>query len=448
MEHPRNLTDQPGLRRRKRSAARNGACHPVPVLKDREGQEPREPLAIRDFRSYWYADAVGALGLAVTPVVVDVLVVNVLEASEAEVGLIRAAQFLPYLLVGLLAGAYVDRWRRRATLVTTNLAQGVLLLLVPALYLLDALTVTSLALVLFAAGGFAVFTAAAEQSYLPDLVPRRLLVVANARTGQSATVAQTSGPALGGLLVGALSAPLAMVPASLTRVAAAVLILRIRRPEPEPEREESPRIWASIRQGLGFIYRDRTLAPLALSTHVWFVANAMALTAFALLALRDLGLSPAVYGVALSLAGVGGFVGALLAPALGRRTGEGVAIILCRALCVAAWLAISLVPADAPSSVAVTVILAAQVFYGLALGLENPNEMGYWQAVTPRAMLGRVNATRRSANRTAAVIGALLAGALTGALGYRPTIGLAVAIFLVAVLIAAFSPLRRARTSG
>lgn len=353
---------------------------------------PREPLALRDFRSYWYADAIGAVGLAITPVVVDVLVVGVLDASETEVGLVRAAQFLPYLLVGLLAGACVDRWRRRPTLVVTNVAQGVLLLLVPALHLLGLLSVTAVALVLLAAGGCAVFTAAAEQSYLPDLVPRRLLVVANARTGQSATVAQTSGPALGGMLVGVLS------------------------------------------------------APLAVSTHVWFLANSMALTAFSLLALRDLGLPAAVYGGVLSLAGVGGFVGAVLAPRFGRRVGEGRTIVLCRALCLAAWLAVALTPAGGPTSTAVVVICVAQALYGLSLGLEDPNELGYWQAATPRALLGRVNATRRSANRTAAVLGALLAGALAGGLGYRRTIGLAVVIFLVAVLVAVCSPLRRART--
>ncbi len=420
----------------------------MPGVEHRDEQPPREPLTLRDFRSYWYADAIGALGLAVTPVVVDVLVVSVLQASETEVGLVRAAQFLPYLLVGLVAGAYVDRWRRRPTLVVTNLAQGVLLLLIPALHLLDALSVASVALVLLAAGGFAVFTAAAEQSYLPDLVPRRLLVNANSRIGQSETVAQTSGPAMGGALVGALSAPVALVLSSLCRVATAVLVLRIRRPEPEPEREGSPRIRRSIRDGLAFMYGHRTLGPLAASTHVWFLANSMALTVFALLALRELGISAAAYGGALSLAGVGGFAGALLAPALGRRVGEGPAVILCRALCLFAWLAIALAPADGPRWAAVSVICAAQALYGFSLGLENPNELGYWQAVTPRAMLGRVNATRRSANRTAAVLGALLTGTLAGTIGYRPTIGLAAAIFLVAVLIAALSPVRRARTTA
>lgn len=408
---------------------------------------PREPLALRDFRSYWYADAVGALGLAVMPVVVDVLVVTVLEASEAEVGLVRAAQFLPYLLVGLVAGAYVDRWRRRPVLVVTNLAQGLLLLAVPGLFVLGHLTVTTLALVLFAAGAFAVFTAAAEQSYLPDLVPRHLLVPANARVGQSNTVAQTSGPVVGGALVAAVGAPLALAVSSLCRFAAAALVLRVRQPEPPPERGDDLRLWRTVRDGLGFIYRHRTLAPLAMSTHIWFVANSTAWTVFALLALRELGLSAAVYGMALSLAGVGGLVGALLAPAVGRRLGEGVVIVLSRLLCAASWAVVVLAPATGPGWVPVVVICSAQVLYGFSLGVEDPNEMGYWQAATPRALLGRVNATRRSANRTAAVIGALLGGTLAGVIGYRASLGLAVVLFLVAVLVAGAFPLLRARTN-
>lgn len=417
----------------------------VPEGEGRDSRAPREPLSLRDFRSFWAADGVGALGLAATPVVVDVLVVTVLQAAETEVGIVRAAQFLPYLLVGLLAGAYVDRWRRRPVLVVGNLAQGLLLLLVPVLWLLGALSVTSLALVLFAAGVVTVFTAAAEQSYLPDLVPRRLLVPANARIGQSATVAQTSGPALAGVLVAWLGAPLAMALSSLSRIASALLVLRIRAPEPVPEAGGSPQVWRAVRDGLRFIYRHPTLAPLAVSTHVWFLANSMAWTVFALLALRELGLSAAVYGMALSLAGVAGFLGAVVAPAAGRRGGEGRIIVLCRLLCTLAWMVVALTPAGGPAWAAVVVISGAQVLYGFSLGLEDPNEMGYWQAITPRELLGRVNATRRSANRTAAVLGALLGGLLAGSVGYRQTLGIAVAVFLVAVLTVAFSPVRSAR---
>ena len=418
----------------------------MPDGQGRDGPPPREPLAVPDFRSYWAADAVGALALAFTPVVVDVLVVQVLQASEAEVGMVRAAQFLPYLLVGLVAGAYVDRWRRRPVLVATNVAQGLLLLVVPALHLLDRLSVVSLALVLFAAGGFAVFTAAAEQSYLPDLVPRNLLVPANARIGQSATVAQTSGPVLGGALVAAVGGPLAMVVSSMSRFVSAGLFLRIRTREPSPEQAADPRLWRTVREGVAFIYSHRTLAPLAWSTHVWFVANSMAWTVFSLLALRGLGLSAAVYGMALSLAGAGGLLGAVLAPAAGRRAGEGRVIVLSRVLCMLSWAVVVLVPQDAPGGLVVLTICGAQVLYGFSLGVEDPNEMGYWQSVTPRGVLGRVNATRRSANRTAAVVGALVGGVLAGAVGYRAALGAAVAVFLVAVLVVALSPVRRART--
>ncbi len=405
-----------------------------------------EPLRIGPFRLFWVADAVGAVGLAVTPVVVDVLLVNTLGASELQVGIVRAAQFLPYLLVGLLAGALVDRWRRRPTLVVTNTAQGVLLLLVPALHLTGVLTVPTLALVLFAAGVFAVFTAAAEQSYVPDLVPRGLLVLANARIGQSATVAQTSGPALGGAVAGWLGAPFAMVLSSLSRLGSAVLVLRIRGEEPGPVRHARPRLWAEIREGLRFVYRHPSLAALALSTHVWFVGNAMALTVFAVLALRGLGLSAAAYGVALALAGVSGFAGAVAAPRVGRRLGEGNAVILGRALCAVAWTVIALAPAGVGAG-ALAVVCGGQVLYGFSLGLENPNEMGYRQAVTPRAVLGRVNATMRSVNRSSAVVGALVGGALAGAVGHRATLAAAVVVFVTALVIALASPLRGSRAT-
>ncbi len=406
----------------------------------------REPLRIPGFRRYWVADAVAAAGLAVTPVVVDVLLVDVLEASELQVGIVRAAQLLPYVLVGLLAGAYVDRWRRRRTLVTTYAAEGLLLLLVPLLHLTGLLTVPSLALVLLTAGVSAVFTAAAEQSYLPDLVPRRLLVPANARIGQADTVAQTSGPALGGALAGWLGAPFALVLSSLSRLVAAVLVLRVQHTEPVPLRRARPGLWAEVREVLRFVYRHRTLAWLGLSTHMWFVGNAMALTAFAVFALRTVDLSPAAYGTALALAGVGGFAGAVVAAPTGRRLGEGDTVILGRGLCAVAWLAIALAPGDTVPGT-LTAICAGQVVYGFSLGLENPSEMGYRQAVTPRALLGRVNAIMRSVNRSAAVLGALARGVLAGAIGHRATLAAAVVVFGAALVVALASPLCGSRAT-
>jgi predicted MFS family arabinose efflux permease len=403
-----------------------------------------EPLRLLSFRTFWVASTLGFFGLSITTLAVDVLVIQGLHASEVEVGVVRAAQFVPYLLIGLIAGALVDRWRRRPTLVITNLAQGLLLLLVPMLWWFDALTVWVVAGVLLTAGSFAVFAAAAEQSLLPDLVPRHSLVSANARLGQSMTVAQSAGPPLAGALMAWLNIASALVLGGLTRMATAMLVSRIPDEEPAPDVRPRLTLRSDIVSGLKFIYGHRTLAPLALSTHIWFLANSIAMTILGLFVLRELGLTAAGYGLVLAAAGVGGFTGALCAPRVGRRLREGNAIILGRLLCSTAWLAMTLTPELGATST-LLFVCSAQLLYGFAMGLEDPNEMGYWQAVTPREMLGRVNATRRSANRSTAVVGALLGGLVAAVLGFRGTLIVVTAVFLIASLVAALSPLRGAR---
>ena len=405
-----------------------------------------EPLRSPAFRTFWIASTVGFLGLSFTSLAVDVLVIQGLDAGEVEVGAVRAAQFLPYLLIGLVAGAYVDRWRRRTTLVVANLAQGLVLLLLPLLWWLDALSVWGVALVLLAAGTCAVFTAAAEQSYLPDLVARDDLVAANARLGQSMTVSQSAGPPLAGLVLAWLGTSSALVTGAGARVVNAVLVLRIPDDEPMPSPTERPALGRDILVGLGFIYRHPVLAPLAISTHIWFLANSIATTVLGLFVLRGLDLGATTYGFVLAAAGVGGFAGAVCAPALGRWIGEGDAVVLGRALCTAAWLAVALTPDLSGPSVA-AYLCAALVLYGIAMGLEDPNEMGYWQSRTPREVLGRVNASRRSANRSVAVVGALLGGVLASTVGYRGTLVGVTVVFAVATLVVVLSPLRGERVA-
>ncbi|MGO1392813.1 MFS transporter [Agrococcus casei] len=409
-----------------------------------DARKAREPLALRGFRTYWVASTIGFAGLSVSTIAVDVLVIEVLDASEAQVGFVRAAQFLPYLLIGLVAGALVDRWRRQPTLVVGNLLQAALVLVIPLLFVLGSLSVGLTAVILFAAGCCGVFIAAAEQAYLPDLVPRRSLVLANARLGQSMTIAQTSGPAAGGLLLTVLSAPLALVATSAARIGTALMIARIRRPEPPPHPTKT-RMLRGIAEGVAFVYRHRTLGPLAASTHVWFLANSIAMTVLALFVLRGLGLSPVAYGLVLTAAGVGGLVGALGANAAAARMGEGNTIIVSRGLCALTWVGMALTPDFDAAWMTVVVLCSVQLLYGLSMGLEDPSEMAYRQTVTPRAMLGRVGSTMRSANRTVAVIGALTGGLLAGVLDYRPTLLIVVGIFAAATLVALLSPLRGAR---
>lgn len=289
------------------------------------------------------------------------------------------------------------------------------------------------------------FIAAAERSYLPDLVPRRALVLANARVGQSLTVAETSGPALGGALVGIVGAPMTLLISAAGRVVSAVMIGKVRRPEPAP-RPDHPRLWRAIADGLRFTYRHRTLAPLAISTNIWFLANSISLTVLALFVLRGLGLAAVVYGLMLTAVGVGGLMGALCATRAAVRLGEGDVIIVARIVCALTWVMMALTPVHAESWGVVTYLIVVLGIYGFSMGAEEPSEMAFRQSATERSMLGRVNATMRSANRTAALLGAASGGVLVGVVGFRPTFAVVAVIFMVAVLVALLSPLRGARS--
>ncbi|HEY9354039.1 MAG TPA: MFS transporter, partial [Nocardioides sp.] len=261
-------------------------------------------MTVPGFRTYWTAATVGAFGSSVTVIAIQVLVVSVLDASATEVGLIRAVQLLPYLLLGLVIGALVDRMRRKPIMVWSNVLLAATLLVIPALWALDELSLSAVALVLFLFGTLNVIEIAAVQSFLPRLVPKSGLLAANARLDQSETVAQTTGPVVGGGLVALLGAPWALLVDAVSYLVSAVLIARVPIDEPPP-RPTTTHLRQEISEGIRWIYRHPTLAPLAWSTHVWFLGNSMAATVLVPFALRPLGLSPLTYGIALALAGVG-----------------------------------------------------------------------------------------------------------------------------------------------
>ena len=401
-------------------------------------------MRIPAFVRYWTASTTGSFGTAVSTVAIQVLVVQVLVATPAEVGFVNAARVLPYAFLGLFAGVLVDRVRRRPLLVWSNAAQAVALLAIPALWLADVLSLLVVAVVLFVVGALSVVEIAARQSFLPRLVPKRALLSANARIDQGDTVAMTSGPALGGGLVAMIGAPLTILADALTCALGAVMNARVRVEEPPlPRRPSTPaQVLGDIGVGVRYIYRHRTIAPHAVSTHIWFIGNAMALTAFAPFALREMGLGAVAYGVVLAFTGVGGLIGALVAVRAGIRLGAGGATLLGFALAPVAWGVSALAP---PTAAGLVILGAAQLLAGFGMGVSNSNSLGYRQAVTPDELQGRMNATIRSANRTCAVVGALAGGLVGQLLGLRPALWVAVAVFVVAAVVVVGSPLRTAR---
>jgi len=247
--------------------------------------------------------------------------------------------------------------------------------------------------------------------------------------------------------VGLLGAPLTIALDAISYLVDAVLIGSIRLDEgARPERVRR-RLGAEIREGLRFTYRHPVLAPLAISTHVWFLANGAGLTVLAVFALRTIDLSALVYGVLFAVSGVAMLIGASAAPAVGRRLGAGRAVIAGRVLYPVAWVLVAFAPVG--GGIGTVVLLGAGLaLHGLAGGIENANEMGYWQAATPDRLLGRVNGARRAANRTVAAVGALVGGLAVTVLGPRPAVAAVVVVFAVAAMIALLSPLRGVRAGG
>lgn len=397
------------------------------------------------FASFWAAETVSLFGTAVTTIALQVLVVSTLDGTATDVGLLNAARWLPYLVLGLVVGALVERRARKPLLVVTDAGRAVLLLLVPGLWVADLLSLPALLVVVAGVGVLSLVNDSASQSFLPRLVPRRDLVVANVRLDQSTTAAQTTGPAVGGVVVGVLSAPVAVLLDALSYAASAVLVGRIRVDEPRPAPLAGRSLRREVVAGLRYTYRHPTLRPHAVWGHAWFLANSVATTAFVVYALTRLGLTPARFGVVLAVAGVGGLAGSVLAGPLGRRWGAGNAVVAGHVLAPVGWAVVALpaVLPDLGAGAVLAVLALGQGLYGLGLGLENSNEMAWRQAVVPDRLMGRVNTTIRSVNRAAIVVGAPLGGLLADRFGDLAALGTAVAAFTVVAAGLALSPFRQ-----
>jgi MFS family permease len=406
---------------------------------------PRAAAGLRGcpgFGPFWAAATVSSFGTYVTTLAVQVLVVLTLRGGAAEVGLVSAARWLPYLLFGVFAGVFVDRARRRPVLVTTDLVRGVLLVAIPTLAIAQHLSLAALVAFMIVFGSASLASDAASQSFLPRLVPPRLLTRANARLDQSEAVAQTSGPALAGGLVSLLTAPWAVLVDAASYFASALLLLRVPVTEPPSRRFSLRGVRGEAVEGLRWVYRHRTLGPYVLSTHGWFLVNAVAGATLPLFALRTIGLSPFGLGLALAAAGAGGLLGALSATALGARFGAGHIVIASILGNGTAW---ALIASAWHGWGGWIVFGAGEFLLGLTMGTANANEMGYLQSITPDHLQGRSNATRRSINRAMIVIGAPLGGLLADAVGYRPMLYAAAVGFGLVSASLGVSPYRHAR---
>ncbi|SDT67157.1 MFS transporter [Jiangella sp. DSM 45060] len=404
------------------------------------------PFPPPGFRRFWAGEAVSGLGSYVTLLALQTLVVLDLDGGAAQVGWVSSARWLPYLVAGLAVGALVDRVRRRPVMITSDLVRAAMLLVIPGAWAADLLTFPLLVVVVACFGAASLVNDAASMAFVPRLVPRVHLQRAHARIDGADAVAQTAGPALGGLLVRLVGAPLAVLADALTYVFSAVMVATTRVDEPRARAGGPvPNLRREIAEGVRWVYGPSGLARLAIATHVWFAANAVMSAVLPVWALRELGLSPAVFGLTTAAAGVGGLLGASVSTATGRRLGTGGAIIAAHAVTTVAVVATVSAGAGTGTVLAPVLLGVGQGLYGFAIGLSNSHEMTYRQTLTPDALQARTNTTMRSFNRAVIVVVSPLAGLLADRLGLLPALVAAAVVFAAVVLMLLASPFRHAR---
>ena len=400
------------------------------------------------FRRFWWGEAISGFGSAVTLLALQTLVVVNLQGGAVQVGWLNSARWLPYLILGLVVGALVDRARRRPLMVATDVTRAVLLTSIPLAWALDLLTFPLLLIIVVVFGAVSLVNDAASMSFVPRLVPRAQLQRAHARLDGADAVAQTAGPAVAGALIRVIGAPLSVLVDAVTYVFSAVMVATLRTvPEPpstSSARLSAQRLAAEIGEGARWVYGGSGLRRLAVSTHVWFAAQAVLLVVMAPYAYLQLRLSAFQLGLVFATAGVGALLGATVSTAIGHRLGTGGAII-CSYAVSSVGVVIMLSAGQLPAIWAAFVVLAlGQLCHGWAMGVSNSHEMSYRQALTPDGLQARTNTTMRSLNRAVLVVVSPLAGLAAARFGFGPALIACAAIFACAAMILVLSPFRRA----
>ncbi|WP_431676545.1 MFS transporter [Kitasatospora sp. KL5] len=398
-----------------------------------------------DFLRFWLGETVSLLGTQITALALPLTAIRAFGATEEQVGLLRFLQLVPYLGLALLVGVWTDRVRRRPVMLGANLVRLVLLALVPLLYWWDALDLPVLMAVACAVGIASVVFDVSWMSYVPVLVRSPAhYVEASAKMGASSSAADVAGPGLAGVLVSALTAPVALVVDACSYAVSLVSLLLVRTPEPRPEPAAERHLLRELRDGLAWVLRDGVLRALAL---IGFCCNFSMITVwtmFLLYGTHDLRLDPTALGAVFSTASVGGLIGALVSRRVVRRFPVGRVYLVAQS---ALLLGPSLIAAAAgPRPVMIGMFVLSFFTTYLGLGVAGVVIVSLRQALTPQSMMGRMTAAFRTLLFGGGALGGLTAGLLAGRIGARGALTVA-AVASAAVAVGLFlSPVVRLRT--
>ncbi len=417
-----------------------------------------------DFLKLWASETISAFGSQFSGLAIPLTAIYFLQgqcivstgadACSYEFGILAATGTLPFLLIGLFVGVWVDRHRRRPVLVLSSLGRAALLALIPIFFLAGMLGVVGFPLlysVSFLFGILTVFFDVAYQAYLPSLVQRDQLVDANGKLETSRSVAQVTGPSLAGAVIGLITAPIAILLDAFSFLGSALFLSRIGREEAVAPKQEHSSVISDIREGLAVVLGDRRLWSIAGSTGTSNFFSAAIFALFILYATANLGLTALSIGVVFSIGSIGALAGVATAAPVAKRVGVGRAIVL--SITISGPGLIGLYLAGLVSSTGfsigntavsggILVLIAAQLITSWSAVVYNINQVSLRQALVPLKLQGRLNATMRFLVWGTLPLGGLVGGILGATIGIHNTIGIGALGGSLAFLWVLMSPVR------
>ena len=399
-------------------------------------------LRDRGFLTFWASETVSAFGIELTRLVFPLAAILTLRATAFQVGLLQAFLYAPIIMFSLFIGVWLDRRRRRPSLIVSNATRAVLIALVPLASLTSLLSLPMLYAIVFLVGTLTLVFEVGSLSYLPSLVERRHLADANGRIQTSFSLAAIAGPSLGGVLVGVLTAPIALAISAVAFVLSAGILSVIRKEEPAPQAagDRAP-IGASIAEGLRAVFASSMLRSLITQSSAFNLFWNALLVVYVVYVVRNLGLSPAQLGFVLGSGAVAALAAAITANRITRAVGLGRTLSVATYGCCLPALLL-LIPRDA-SAAAMALLITAQAALAFHVVVWNVNTLTLRQVVTPNRVLARMNACYRLVLYGTAPLGALLGGALGETSGLRNALVITVLLLLAPIAWTFFSPVFR-----
>ena len=402
-------------------------------------------LRNRNFQFLWAGQTVSTIGSQMSGLALPVLAVTMLQASEWQVGMMNAAGMSMFLLIGLPAGAWVDRWLKRRVMILADAVRMLVLFSVPFAWWAGVLDMTYIIISAAVISAANVFFDVAYQSVLPIMLPKEHMAKANSALETTNQTSMLAGPAVVGFLLSIVKAPILMLADAVSFLVSLVSVALIKMDESAIAKKDRGRLRDDIAEGVKFVTKHPIISRITATTAVSNLFGSAVHTLTPILVLRTMDVPPALYGLAFTAAAAAGLVGAISAAKIGERFGQGNTVIGAMVLCGVAMIGFPIAASIGTIS-AFPIVIASEALLSFSGLVYNITQVSARQALCPEHLLGRMNASIRFFVWGVMPISALLAGAFATWFGMIPVLIVGAIGSLSATWFVFASPLRGLKT--